>query len=285
MKSVYLFTFLALNLNFFNLLYADEDQSAKLMSGSKSVGRDKDQKYPPYFDETWAWFEKAQDGANVKVEEYTRTFRPGPELLGEQWVCLNGLKTTRMIEVDHQVHTKGEIEISKDKMRFYFERDGKKPEQKEEPIDEMVVFGPGLDQKIKDHFDDLQNGKIVKVRVVGLERLDTFSFEFKKTESDRKNLVALKFKPTNFILSAIVDPLYFFVDPSSKTIKEIWGMGGVKKEKGKEEGIDAKTQILTAQELQAMPNHPWPELKEASLKLGVPKVRKCLPQPAEALKK
>lgn len=69
------------------------------------------------------------------------------------------------------------------------------------------------------HWNDLMKGEDVKCRYVAAARAETVGFKFvKQSESTRdgKPVVVIKMSPSSFIISALVDPLFFTMETNGE---------------------------------------------------------------------
>jgi hypothetical protein len=143
-----------------------------------------------------------------------------------------------------QLATDGKVEINGNTAHYSYTRGGKTNTSDEKIGDDFVV-GPSLLGYLEHKWSDILAGKTVEIRFGVLDRLESVGFELfkdKETEIDGKKAIAVKMKPSNFIISALVDPLTFFFTPDGKILMELFGRVPVKKlVDGKYKDLDAVT--------------------------------------------
>jgi hypothetical protein len=143
-----------------------------------------------------------------------------------------------------QLASDGTVEIKGNTAHFSYTNGGKTKTSDEKIGDDFVV-GPSLLGYLDHKWPDILAGKKVGIRFGVLDRLESVGFELfkeKETEIDGKKAVAIKMKPSNFIIAAVVDPLTFFFSPDGKTLMELHGRVPVKKlVDGKYKDLDAVT--------------------------------------------
>lgn len=129
--------------------------------------------------------------------------------------------------IDHaQTGRKGSIVVEGKKVIFNFEENGKKKSQESEDLKDNFVVGHTLVPYVANHWKEIMDGKTIDIRFGVWDRQETVGFSlFKVGEEklDGKDAVLLKFKPTSFVIAAIVDPVIFKFRPDGK---ELMGMVG-----------------------------------------------------------
>lgn len=130
-------------------------------------------------------------------------------------------------EMDHkQTGRKGSIVVDGKKVKFNFEENGKKKSEESEDLKDNFVVGHTLVSYVSNHWRELMDGKTVDIRYGVWDRQETVGFSLFKVGQDKINdrdVILLKFKPTSFIIAAIVDPVIFRFSTDGK---ELVGMVG-----------------------------------------------------------
>ena len=143
-----------------------------------------------------------------------------------------------------QLGEEGNVAVAGEKIKFTYVKDGKTKEDEEKLTDNFVV-GPSIIFYLQKHWAEIVNGDKVKVRLAVPDRRETIGFEYFKVREetiDGQKTFVLKMKPSSLVISAIVDPLYFFYTPDGKTLVEIHGRTQVKqKVKNSWRNLDAVT--------------------------------------------
>ncbi len=147
--------------------------------------------------------------------------------------------------MDHrQTGRKGSIVVDGQKVIFNYEENGKKKGPEEEDLKENFVVGPTLVPYISSHWKELMDGKSVDIRFGVWDRQETVGFSLSKVgqeKLDGKDVVLLKFKPTSFVIAALVDPLIFKVSTDGKDLLSLIGRVMPKRKDGnKWKDLDAE---------------------------------------------
>ena len=114
----------------------------------------------------------------------------------------------------HQLGERGLIEVVGDKLVFTKWVAGHpEPRRREEPLAANWVVGPSLVPLIAYGWADIEAGKRIPVRLALWDRQETIGFEVFKdrveTAPGGKQYTVVKFKPSNFFISALVRPILF----------------------------------------------------------------------------
>jgi hypothetical protein len=114
----------------------------------------------------------------------------------------------------HQLGERGLIEAVGDKLVFSKWAAGEsEPTRREEPLVANWVVGPSLVPLIAYGWSDLEAGKRIPVRLALWDRQETIGFEVFKdrveTAPDGRSHAVIKLKPSNFLISALVNPVLF----------------------------------------------------------------------------
>lgn len=139
-------------------------------------------------------------------------------------------------EVDHkQTNRKGSIVVDGKKVIFNFEENGKKKSEATEDLKDNFVVGHTLVAYVANHWKEIMDGKKVDIRFGVWDRQETVGFSLFKTGEEKiegKDVILLKFKPTSFIIAAIVDPVIFKFSADGKELVGMVGRVAPKKKDG-----------------------------------------------------
>lgn len=137
-----------------------------------------------------------------------------------------GFKIKRY-EVDHrQTGRKGAIIVEGDQVVFQYEENGKKKSPEKEKLVDNFVVGQTLAPYVASRWQELLAGKTVDIRFGVWDRQETVGFSLFKVGQEKlegRDVVLLKFKPTSFVIAALVDPVIFKFSTDGK---ELVGMVG-----------------------------------------------------------
>lgn len=160
----------------------------------------------------------------------------------EDVVLKDGTKLVSYHHQQKQLQTDAMIEVKADKILFSFTKKDHKEEKAEEKYQDNTVVGPSLVPYMQKNWDDLSAGKTVKVRLAVPDRRETVGFDLKKHDSSTEEKLAVKMAATNFAISMLVDPLYFYFDSKTKKLVEMKGRTQTKREEnGRFKDLDAFT--------------------------------------------
>lgn len=101
----------------------------------------------------------------------------------------------------------GTVRVVGDEVRFTRVNDGHvktRTERQREP----VAVGPTLVGFIARHLPELRADRKVRVRMAVLDRLETIGFELEEVRGNPRE-TRIRMKPTSFLVSLVVDPVYF----------------------------------------------------------------------------
>ena len=139
-------------------------------------------------------------------------------------------------EVKHaQAGTQGKVESVGSEL--VFTRDGKVEKEKLPP---NWVVGPAIVPLLASRWETVLQGEHIPVRLASWERQETIGFELFKdrVEGDR---IFVKMKPSNFLISALVSPIYFEMPSDGRTVFSVVGRVLPKRQDGsKLKDLDAE---------------------------------------------
>ncbi|MCB0355792.1 MAG: hypothetical protein KDD40_02235 [Bdellovibrionales bacterium] len=141
----------------------------------------------------------------------------------------------------HRRNEKGLIEVKNGKVYFTYTKDGKTKTNDEKWVDNFIV-GLSTNKFILKNWDALLDGKTLNVRFGVDYRRDTVGFNLFRTKETSLDIMTIKMKPSSFIISALVDPVY--MDYDVKTKKLIAFRGRVRPKQnvnGKWKDLDGET--------------------------------------------
>ena len=144
-----------------------------------------------------------------------------------------------------------------------------KEESQEHPLEEDLVAGASLVYWIHDHWDGLVKGETAEMRFAVLARQETIGFQMRKVEKTAEGAlsegqVAFRMKPSNWLISAFVDPIEMVFDQSSKKLLRMRGLIPAKLSDGKT-WRNVKARIHYDYGKDASRSEPVPELLKRCL--------------------
>lgn len=148
----------------------------------------------------------------------------GKEAVSEE-AFLSGGKLGKYLLHQKQLGHEGSLEIRDGKARFSYTKDGKTETDEEDAAPNLIV-GPTTVDYLHANWDKLMAGDDVDVRYASLDRKETVGFKFFKIEDkivDGKPVALVKMKPSSFVIAAIVKPLIFTFDKTTKRLLELDG--------------------------------------------------------------
>jgi hypothetical protein len=155
-------------------------------------------------------------------------------------------------EMDHrQTGRKGSIVVEGKKVIFSFEENGKKKGEETEDLKDNFVVGHTLAAYIGSRWKEIMDGKTVDIRFGVWDRQETVGFSLFKVgqeKLDGTDAILLKFKPTSFVIAALVDPVIFKFSTDGKELLGMVGRVSPKRKDGsKWKDLDAEVIYKTAQ--------------------------------------
>lgn len=139
-------------------------------------------------------------------------------------------------EMDHkQTGRKGSIVVDGKKVIFNFEDNGKKKKEVTEDLKGNFVVSHTLAPYVALHWNELMDGKTVDIRYGVWDRQETVGFSLSKMgqeKLDGQDVVLLKFKPTSFVIAALVDPVTFKFSTDGKRLLGMVGRVAPKRKEG-----------------------------------------------------
>ena len=115
-----------------------------------------------------------------------------------------------------QLNESGEVRVTGNQLNFSYTKNGAvKTSEEALSKNDLLVCGDQIVATIVSHWDDIMAGKDYAIRYPVLDRRETVGFEFKKVREEPvggKSAVVVRMKPSSFVIAALVDPLFFFMD-------------------------------------------------------------------------
>lgn len=169
---------------------------------------------------------------------YTNTFT-GPDgtvLVIEKTTVhvVDGKETLVSYEKDQkQIGAVGKIEVVGDKASFTYTKDGK-TKTGSEKIDGAFVVGPTTTNFLRANWEAIKKGETLKARVGVVDRADSVGFQYKRDGEktiDGKKAIVVKMKASNFVISAVVNPIYFTMTEDGSKLLQVDGRSAVMQKK------------------------------------------------------
>ena len=130
-------------------------------------------------------------------------------------------------QISHkQLQMEGSIEVKDKTLYFQKTSSGGKIKESKETKEDPLVLNVNLVAFLKKNWARLEKGESLETRYAVWDRLETVGFSFKKmgeTEISGEKRVKIQMKPTSFLISKLVDPLYFYFKPDGSQLKELDG--------------------------------------------------------------
>jgi hypothetical protein len=127
--------------------------------------------------------------------------------------------------VHHEAQQRGVIRRVGDEIRFSYTKNGKTKVDSEDYVSNFVA-GPMLVPLIQSRWDTLMQGKDLRIRMGVADRRETVGFKISTEARKHQNgedAIVLKMKPSSFVISALVDPIYFTFSADGQTVYEVKG--------------------------------------------------------------
>ncbi|MDB6059298.1 MAG: hypothetical protein JWO95_3142 [Verrucomicrobiales bacterium] len=162
----------------------------------------------------------SRNGNSVKAaREFTS---PDGKVAAREWLTYDGDKLVSYELDDPQTGSKGSAKVVRDgdKAKLVFEfTTGNKTKTGSETFRSDTVVNDMIYPCLASHWKELMSGEAVKCHYIALSRAETVGFDFVKTGETTVNgkpVVIVKMSPSNFIISALVDPLIFMIEKNGE---------------------------------------------------------------------
>ncbi len=148
-------------------------------------------------------------------------------------------------EMEHlQTNRKGSIVVDNGNILFNLEENGKKKSVETEKLKDNFVVGHTLLPYVSEHWKEIMDGKTIDIQFGVWDRQETVGFSLFKIGQEKLNeqdVILLKFKPTSFVISALVDPVIFKFSMDGKQLEGMIGRVVPKKKDGEKwKDLDAE---------------------------------------------
>ena len=143
----------------------------------------------------------------------------------EETATLRGSKVLKYVVDEKQTGEVATMEVVNNKILFSITKEGK-TKKSEEDLGSTFVVPPNFSAYIKEHWDEIMKGETLKFRFGAWERMETVGFHLFKVGEGKiadQPVVELKLKAANFIIAAIVDPLFFKYTSDGSKLLEMRG--------------------------------------------------------------
>ena len=133
-----------------------------------------------------------------------------------------------------QIGAEGQVEIRGSRAYFAYTKDGKTKTDDEKVSDDFVV-GPSLVGFLHSKWEKILKGEHIKARFAVLDRRETVGFEYykeKEADVDGKHVIVVKMKPSSLVISAVVNPLHFYLTPDGSRLVQLDGRTQLKTKDG-----------------------------------------------------
>ncbi len=153
-------------------------------------------------------------------EVYSKCAFSGPEgdqVLEQSWEK-NGHVRKAIIE-NRALGKKSELEVINGKV-FYSVTDKEGVVKKsEEKLEENLVVPSTVMAYVRPFFPSLMKGEDVQLNVAVLDRKESFHFNMKRERVEKgldgEDILVMKMEPANFVIKALINPMYFYVKPKT----------------------------------------------------------------------
>ncbi|MBU6154388.1 MAG: hypothetical protein KGP28_08825 [Bdellovibrionales bacterium] len=106
----------------------------------------------------------------------------------------------------------------------------------EDDAEENLVVPSTVMAYIKPSFQQLKEGKEVRLKVAVPERRESYTFVMRKhqtgTAADGTEMMVLEMAPSSFIIKALVDPMYFYIKPGTGEMFAFEGRSALRRKQG-----------------------------------------------------
>lgn len=214
MKSTFLLIFLCISSNLLALTEVKDLNNTNILANYQRV--------------------KTNSGPNSYLVKTEYLSLSGQALVTESGEFTDGRITKYEIS-QNQLKKSGKIIFNSDVVIFEM-KDGAKIKSNTETRKGIVLAPLSLVPYIESEIQKLKNNETLAVRIAVWDRLETVGMDLNIVSdspfSKESNTVAIRMKPSNFIISKLVNPLFFKYDESKKVITMMRGRLPIKKQSG-----------------------------------------------------
>lgn len=185
---------------------------------------------------------------NDLLETSSKITRPQGEVVYLETIVSRGSEPQKQTCDVFQTKRHLELELKDGQMflrtRALNAENPEKPEEEKDSIPKNLITGPLAETYIREHLDELKEGKTVKAKMAILEIRDTVTFAFEKKEIYKKGedeIMVVKMNPSSFFISFLVDTIYLHMNLRTKKMVHYVGRTTLWKEvNGKLKALDAE---------------------------------------------
>jgi hypothetical protein len=200
---------------FFSILYFNLSMATEKLVVTGEVfdktGKDKKFIYEKYHD--------TQGDKNIDRAIYKNLDN---EILTEEKIETQNNQLIRYEIEQHQLKQKAWIEIKNSEVTFNLKKYRKKNYPQVILKPENFIVGLQIVPFIINHWDSLISGQEKEIKLGVWYRQEAITFKLSKSEAE-KDKMTIKMSPTNFLIRAVVDPIYFTFEVKTKTLLEYKG--------------------------------------------------------------
>jgi len=159
------------------------------------------------------------DGAKILVD--ARYTDPKGTLVVQEKMKYENGSFSSVEFYQNQDHQSGKAWREGKKIKYEYTDTSGEKRTNEEDWKENTIVSDQVEDFLVYHWKEIQDDKEIKVRLIVVDRLETFGFTFKKEKTiqyDRKKAVVVKMFATSFIIGVLMgDPITFtFIDEGNR---------------------------------------------------------------------
>lgn len=173
---------------------------------------------------------------NPEAGEFESTYKdPEGNVVVAEKATVKGSELVKF-EIEHkQLNQKGMIEIKDGKAFFTKTSADGKSSTKDEKIGKTFVTSSNFRKFVQDNWAAMKEGKTVEFRYGVWDRQETVGFEIFKDGTEKigeEEALVIKMKPSSFLISALVKPIFFKFNADGSKLLELNGRVAPKKKDG-----------------------------------------------------
>ncbi len=172
--------------------------------------------------------ETEKDGIRETKNTYVD---PSDAFVLEETAQMKGSTLIRYEMEQKQIGAKASVEVKGDEIIFEKTQDGKTKKESEK-FKSTLVISSNFTPFVKDHWQEILDGKTVSFRYAAWERMETVGFDIKKIGQetiDGKPVIQIKMSASSFVIAAIVNPIFFKYSADGSFLVEMKGRVAPKK--------------------------------------------------------
>ena len=138
--------------------------------------------------------------------------------------------------VDYRNSYKEGAELIDSKINLFNQRQAKEKRQQTITLSEPMVISAGIENLVKNYWNQLDQGEKIQFRYILPGKLDDFYLTIRKIKNksrQRSGCYVFKIVAKNFLLRSVVKPIYLTFTTANKKLKVFEGYSNVLNEKGK----------------------------------------------------